>query len=651
MIVAAVWRGNQAFAQDDPIVIGEGPKYETLHIDRPHGKLNLMSAFNRDSTRSTESRQFQETFFYETLTLGSTGHIMHPDFLALNLSGTVGTSQSFLDSDGSGDQAYGTVLAWDTQATLLRNGNWPFTLSSQREQQWISRDFGPTLSSVTTATSAALEMRRGVMPGRFEIGRNTQEQTSPEGFQDLSVTRDYFSWFATANIDTDHTLNWSYVYNSVDQNSRSANSYDTHTATVNYTYKFGDKKQHTAATSLYYFNQAGNFDIENMRFNQTLRMRHSPDFDTRYQYSFDQSNYSTSDRTRHRAMAGFTHRLYQSLVTNGQIAVQHVTASDGSAATEVNADLHLDYRKKVPFGSLSASLMFGYAIQSNDARTGVIQVVDDAQAFPVDDRVVIIANNVVPGSILITDPSGISYTPGVDYTLTTGDSFVQIDRVVGGAIPAGGGILVDYRLAPQGASTIDTISIGTRVRYDFSEGWLEGVGIHGGIRLQEQNIDMAFNSGMTPNSYTDILYGADYRWRGLTLAIEHQIHDSTIIPFDAMRASARYQQRIGGKTTVGVNTAWTSVSYPDDNNQVDLISVSASAQHQLTPQLFASAAVLWRDQSDNRHGDTQGFEQQIELRWRHRQTEIYLRGRNSAFDTANEDRSFQRLEIGIQREF
>lgn len=648
--MSMTWRGGVGLAQEEPIVIGERPQYQTVYLEPPTGALRMLGVFSRDTSNQTP-RNFEEAYFQETLTLRTVGYVMHPNFLDLDLSGTFGADQSFFSADGTSGETSGTVGAWDMRATLLRDGNLPLTLFSQREQQWINREFGPTLRNTSTNTGASLEIRTGPIPGRIDVGHSTQQQTAPDGAEDLELTRDYFSWFASARIDDVQNLNWSYVYNAIDQNSSFLGSYETHTATVGYDRRFGDRRQHQWTSSLYYFTQSGDFELQTLRLNQLVRMRHSEDFDTRYQYIFDHNTFADSERSRHRATAGFTHRLYESLVTNGLAGMQYVSSTDGDNSLELNGDLGFDYTKRVPLGQLSAGLNVGYSVQQNEARSGIVQIVDDVESFPPEDRIIIIGHSIVPGSVFITDPSGIVLTPDVDYTLTTTDNFIQIDRVVGGLIPAGGTILVDYRLAPEAASTITTGRIGTRLRYDIHEGPLKGLGFFGGIRLQEQDIDMDAPDGLTPNSFTDLHYGVDYRWQGLTLSIEQQHHDSTILPFDATRAAARYQYRLGGDTTFGANAAWTSIHYPDDRNRVDLMTFSANVRHNFTPQLSGSAAVLWRDQTDNLHGDTHGFEQQAELRWRHRQVDVFARLRNSMFDTSEEERTFQRLEIGIQREF
>ena len=50
-------------------------------------------------------------------------------------------------------------------------------------------------------------------------------------------------------------------------------------------------------------------------------------------------------------------------------------------------------------------------------------------------------------------------------------------------------------------------------------------------------------------------------------------------------------------------------------------------------------------------GKTEGFQESLEIRWRHRQFEIYGRVRNSNLDSDSQENNFLLLESGISREF
>jgi len=93
------------------------------------------------------------------------------------------------------------------------------------------------------------------------------------------------------------------------------------------------------------------------------------------------------------------------------------------------------------------------------------------------------------------------------------------------------------------------------------------------------------------------------------------------------------------------------VDYTDDNNHVELWTVSAQVQHRFTRALYGFATILWHDEQNDLNGDTKGLEEQIELQWRHRQTYIYGILRNSDLTSTFQDNHFQFFEVGVKREF
>jgi hypothetical protein len=63
------------------------------------------------------------------------------------------------------------------------------------------------------------------------------------------------------------------------------------------------------------------------------------------------------------------------------------------------------------------------------------------------------------------------------------------------------------------------------------------------------------------------------------------------------------------------------------------------------------ARAIWMNDQDELFGNTEGLEEQLELRWRHNQTDIYGRIRNATLRTSDVESTFQIFEIGLTRRF
>ena len=60
---------------------------------------------------------------------------------------------------------------------------------------------------------------------------------------------------------------------------------------------------------------------------------------------------------------------------------------------------------------------------------------------------------------------------------------------------------------------------------------------------------------------------------------------------------------------------------------------------------------MWRDEHNLLFGDTTGFEEQLELRWKYRQVDAFIQVRASQLRTDTETSQFEFVRIGIERKF
>ena len=639
-------------ADGGPVIFGTRPQYEKIHFDRPIIGISLDNVYRQESLRSGGvSSEAREYFFTQTVDMATRGFVLHPNFFDIQLSGSAGVSETFFESDFDSGNAFGTLYNWDARGTFFRNAN-PVTIYSKREQSWQFPQFGPALETTTTDTGASLDIRNTRVPTHLAVSHVDSTQSGLRGSDDFTYTRDAFTWFSSTEPGPGQSLRWSYNFATTEQSGTTSNTYDTHDAQLSHEWRFGSERQHNLRSTLDYSLRSGQTDYQSLRWTEHLFLRHTDRFSTRYRTNVDRYEIAGLQRTRERGAAGFTHRLYDSLVTNGNLGAQH-TGGDGSGDTiNTFADIGLDYDKRVPFGALAANLGYSWDRQDSDADTATIPILDQPASFSDPLPIVLTGTNIDPNSILISDPSGlILYQPGVDYTLTTFPDRVEISRIIGGRIAPGQSVLLDYNRTPLPGVTSTTNVLTAGLRYDIDQGALRGLGLYTRYTNAEQSIDSAQPSAFIPNNYTDTLYGIDYRFWNFFVGAEHQTHDAEINPFDADRVFARYTHRLSVDTAVQVGTTYAQIRYEEPENTVDLFTASAILQKDFSRRLSGTATILYRDQTDDLRGQTTGWEQQLELRWRHRQTDVYMLFRNAQLDTIDQEESFQFFQLGIRREF
>jgi hypothetical protein len=561
-------------------------------------------------------------------------------------------SQQYTSGSDQDTSELGTIYDYDVEAVILRKEIAPLTLYSRRVHDVLQREFGPSLDTTRTQTGAIWDIRSKTVPTRIEVYHSDETQTGLGELDNFDITQNVLTWHSDYRPAPNQIINWDYTLTQVHQTSGLVTSdFVTNDANFTYSIDFGRDKRNNFTSTVAYFNQSGDFQLERLRVDELLRLRHSDTFETFYEYTLDHQSFSQIDETENRGLVGFIHRLYASLVTTGRLGVSQLNQSEGGDTFHYYGNLNFDYTKRVPLGTLHAGLGLGYDHQEIDAH-GVTNVIDSVGTFTDPQPIVIAAPNVVPGSLVVTDPSGLLlFTPGVDYTVTQLGTRTEIDRVIGGRISNGDTVLVDYQLEPEPASKSDTTYFSISARYDLQQTILRGIGIYGAYTRQDQNLNTSETSTLIEDSYTDVLYGADYHFRDFTIGAEHETHDSTLSPFDASRFVARWNRSLSNDTSFGAIANYTIIDYNDINNHADLLTLSGTINQRFSNELDGYITVLYRDEHDDLRGRTEGFEQQAELRWRHRQTTVYIRGRNSMLNTRDQDNIFQFLEVGIRRDF
>ena len=664
--ILPVINANAQQQEGDTLVLGRREKRPWLHLDPAQFTLELWARYDASRISTSGTTDDASTWtFEETIEASTTGYIVHPNLVELSLAGRFGLAQRFFDGDTALDPAIGetqrtdqqddTVAAWDAHATLFRRQTAPLTLYTTRTQQYISRNFGPTLENTNTTYGLRWDINLKQAPQQVHLIRREDQQDDPFGNQGFTVEQNTFEWGGTYILGPSRTLSWDYSFNDVTQSGQSSGSSDfqTNNATLSYNDEFGAKKQNSLYSTLEYRQQSGDFALEQFRFDNFLRLRHTERFETEYTYNFSQDDIAESERTAHRATARFRHRLYESLVTTGNVGGELNDFEGGGSSETYFANLSFDYAKKVPRGRLSANLTLAANYQTDDARTEPLVIVDEPHTFQDPVGITLTRQRIAPRSIRVTDAAGIfTYRENIDYQVVPFDTRTELRRIPTGLIPPAGAVLVDYALLPEPASETTTTSIAAGLRHDWTEGPLKGLAVYGRTFLQNQDISSARSEFFVPDNVTDFLAGAEYRGlRDLTLTAEYQWHDSEIDPYNAARLSARYARRIGMDTTLSATANYTTIDYEDPDNTVDLFVISAELEHRFSRSLRARLTVLYRDEQDDLLGDTTGTEQLLDLSWKHRQTEIFVLLRNATYETDAQDSDFQFFQFGLRRRF
>lgn len=668
MAGTAGWLPVQAAAQEaeGPVIVGARRELEGFRLQDVNVALDLVGQYRTGSVKPANGAALKEReqILREALTLSSSSYIGHPNLIDLEMAGTFGLSQEWLDSDlaalaagSSSERTIETIFEYDVKALILRESSRPVTLYSNRSQTLINRQFGESIDSVVTTVGARALLRSETLPTSLHYFHRIEDQTSRSGNVGFNTVQDTFEWFTQYQPEPEQLYTWDYTFDNIEQSGflRPTQSIQRHNAHATHSVNFGPNNEHNLRSSLQAFHEAGDFPLDRVRLEELLRLRHRPDLETHYTYTFDWQKRPAADQFFNQGLAGFRHQLFDSLVTSGNVFANYRTASPDFSSYEFGGLLRFDYHKRVPLGRLSAGTFINLSQQTSSDQGAAIQVIDEPRTFGPTGLVVIDRRNIVPGSIRVTDASGlILFSPGADFIVTSFGNRVEIRRVLGGDIGDEQAVLIDFDIGPEPGRTLTTFGTGASIRYDIDEGLLRGLGAYARYSHQEQSVSDSLLSPAAlfiDTTVDDYVYGADYRIWNVFFGAEQHVRESTISPFTITRLEARYTQPLGPRSTLTVHASQHDIERPIENLHTQITLAGARYSQPITERLFMNASVLWRHEEDNVGLELDGFEQQLDFNWRYRQTTVYGAVRNAMLESTNSDSTFQTFLLGLRREF
>jgi len=650
---------------EGPIIIGEAPKFEGVHFEPVHFTLDFLARYERDTVNPLvgPTRHDDVDEYRGTLTADTSGFIGHPNLISFNLSGSFGLSQQYVRSDSANrhEDPLTTIDEYDVSVLLLKASKAPTTLYSRRSETFLDRQFGDSIRSVATETGAIVLLRSDVAPSSFHYFHREEDQTSEINPADFNLVQDTFEWETQWKPSANQTLTWDYTFDNVQESGdlRRSNSFMRHNALATHTLDFGPDNVNNLRSTLLLFSETGDFPLDRVRLDESLRLRHSPRFETQYDYAIDWTDRHDASQLFQRGSAGFRHKLFESLVSSGDIGASMLqTDPDDFTSQQVFADLGLDYTKQAPAGRITAGLNLSGTLQQDSERGSPIAIFDEAHAFGPSGLITLERQNIEPASIVITNATGIlTFLPGVDYTLRAFPDRVEIRRVLGGSIAEGEVLLIDYRIGPEPASDTTTLGIGVTLRYDFEETFLKGVGLYARYFHQDQERDTRGGVGsgaigaLVPADVDDLIVGADYHLGNLSLLGERQMHDSTLSPYNATRFAGTYVQPLGLASSLTFTATYDDIERTEEDTRNTIATIGGRWLQRVGNHLNLGVGALWRTEHDSAGLDVQGFEQTLDVTWQYRQTTVYGSFRNSVLDSNADDTMFQTFQIGLRREF
>ncbi|MBN1359019.1 MAG: hypothetical protein JW993_00425 [Sedimentisphaerales bacterium] len=582
------------------------------------------------------------------------GDVYHPDFLSYDVGVGAGLAQQHIDSDDVTGWNSGTLDEYDLSAQLLRAKPYSATVGATKSEGLIARQFLGSLQTERETQNAAVFLRSESLPMTFQYSHS---DTSQDGFTALardffareddrfrySVNHD-FSERSRAHFDFDHT-------ESFQQSVGATITTQADTYTASHDHAFGNDSRHRLDSFFNYVDQTGTFDFESMRWQERLRLQHTPSLLSRYDFRLTDLQRETLSSRELRGQVGLERRLYESLVTTLDGFGSETDLDEQGTLTQYGGVLGLTYRKKNPWGLLLSS--YNASLTASDqAGGGAMGIVTD-ETHTATELVPIQLNrtNIDVSTIRVKNASGVFFQEGDDYTVTESNGRVFLNVTTLGLfipnITEGQELFVDYNFIIEPQRREDTLRQSLTLRERFRN----GASVYYAYRRQDQDVSSTL-ADITADQYSVNTLGADYSNRGLFLLAEYSNEESTQIPSTSTRFEGRYRWLVGPRTSasVGASSQWLSFGEPDAHD-VTLYRGNAQVLSRLTDAYSISATLDYRNEDDTRFGLTEGIQLDAELQYQYRQLRATVGAELSSLNRRDDQINSVFLYMRLQRRF
>jgi hypothetical protein len=588
------------------------------------GELETVVEHRTDEQKAGASqRESESDVFKERVRVKTNGDVYHPDFLTYDVTVGAGLAQEHFNSEDLSGWSTGTLNEYNASAEILRTKPYSASVNASKSEDLIGRQFLGPLQADRKSESVSVSLRPESWPMTFQYSTSDTRQ---DGFSRL--TPDFFAhqderFRYSLGHDFSKLSHMYFDYDRTEAHQESMGAAIDTTAdtyTLSHDYTFGDDELHRLDSFFNYIDQSGSFEFQNLRWQERLKLQHTPSLLSRYDLQYTQLERQTLSNEQVRGQAGIEHKLFESLVTNLDGFASRTGLGEEGDLSQYGGILGLSYKKMNPLGTLLGSYSANYT--RSDQTGGMVSGVVIGEAHTATSVVPIELDhpNVDVTTIRVRTSGGSFFQPGDDYTVFQSSGRVFLTAfVVGGVVPPnfteGQEFFVDYEYFVEPERQEDTF----RQSFTIRERFEKGLSVYYGYRMQQEDITSTA-AKIIPDEYTVNTVGADYTHKGLFLRAEYSAEDSTLIPMNSTKVEGRYRRPIGPATSAGVGLAnhWLSFGAPDARD-VTLFQGTAEIFSRLTDAYSLSGSAEYRDENDTIFGATKGFQFKTELGYQYRQ--------------------------------
>jgi hypothetical protein len=513
------------------------PRALRLRVTDGYLKLRLEEDRLRRTVEGAEAQRTEYTLIEPVVSFTANGSVYHPNLVAFRVTPEIGYGwYDKLDTerDPETGQQSDELQNYLAQVDILNEKPYAVHLSASRQELVRDDDFFTREKVDYTLYEAQGGYSEGPVPFSV-VGRHREEtrsttETYSEDKEDTLGAGATYERSANGSTELRYDLeDFEYRERGFDLNSGLRQ-----VAAISDRARFGkgDRSRLNSFLSYEDLDRDVN-DTTFLLYREDLYVLHADRLQSHYHYTFSDRGTDGAHNREHDARASLDHQLYESLYSTVEVLGEQWTDSgrgNGQETLRYGGGFRERYTKKLPEdGRISVHGGRRLIWEDRSGSGGRQEIFDERHALSDGEVTLLNQPDVDPGSVVVTASSGTTiYREGLDYLVLPRGGQTQIERVIGGRIPNGSLVLVDYTAAGLTSDEFTSVEDAYGARLDL---WNRLLGVY--ARRQQVRHDGVESSVV--EEIDTVVAGVDTTGPWFRAGAEYEKDDSTFSPYTAYR--------------------------------------------------------------------------------------------------------------------
>jgi hypothetical protein len=631
-------------------------------MERIRGELILSSEQDKEEHKSSSGtkRETESSILEEELRLKTKGDVFDPRLLTYMAGLGFGLNQQSFKSETQSSSDSGDMNSYRLNMNFLSMKPYPFSINMSKTDRFVPRRFQSPLRVENTSSGVSLKLRNPDWPMTFRWSKDEIEQKSDVGSTEDFFNRssNRFSYTLLHDFSERSHLTFRSDLDDVTRESQ-ISSRDTKTIRhrLLHDFYFGRNQQHSLDSSISFVDKTGDFERQTFEWNENMRLKHTENFSSFYNTFLSKSTFESTENRTTGGSAGFSHQLYQNLITNFSVFANKSEFGADSESTLHGGNLRFDYTRNNRWGRLLSEYSVRLTNQKSESGTGT--VTDETHVFSDGTPIFLRQNNIVGSSIVVTDNTGTEvYTRVDDYTISQDingrTELIPVPMgldpgdILDGDIADGQVLLVSYLFEIAEEREEDFVSQFFRIKQEFNN----GLSAYYSHKDRNSQVDSDLETSLSDREYTTDTFGVGYTNKYVTLRAEHSDTESTEHSSETDIVSASCFWPLTPQTSFHglVSQSWIESS-GINSRETSTFRAEGKIRTRLTKYLKLSGTAELRDKEDSDIGPTEGLRMGIALQYNRRALSVRAGWDSYFLERYNTERDASKFYIKLIRRF